>query len=138
MKKLEVKKENDNCIGCGPNNPIGLKLEFITQNGKAKTESILDKNYEGYKNIIHGGIISLILDETSAKAVNSLGIVGVTGRIKVTFVKPLLVGKKFTCGAEVENIRGKLINTSSEIYSENELKARGEAIFMEVEKSDGE
>lgn len=132
QEKLNIEKENDNCIGCGENNPIGLKLKFELKEGTAITHSKLNANYEGYKDIIHGGIITLILDETSAKAISTLSIVAVTGKITVYFKKPLMVGEEFKCEANIVKKDGKRIFVETKLTVGDVLKARSESVFFNI------
>ncbi len=132
QEKLDLSEENNNCIGCGEKNPIGLKLKFDMKDGIAITKSKLNSNYEGYKNIIHGGIITLILDETSAKAIHSTSIVAVTGKITVYFKRPLMVGEEFTCEARVVKKDGKRIFVETKLTVGNEIKAKSESIFFKI------
>ena len=131
-QKLDLDEENNNCIGCGEKNPIGLKLKFEMQKGVAVTHSKLSSNYEGYKNIIHGGIITLVLDETSAKAIHSLSIVAVTGKITVYFKKPLMVRDEFTCEAKVVREDGRRFFVEAKLLVGDEIKARSESVFFKI------
>ena len=56
------------CFVCGEENPSGLHLKFSANKGKIQTEFIPRKIHQGYKNIVHGGIISTLLDEAMVKA----------------------------------------------------------------------
>ena len=134
MKNDDSSLKDSYCIGCGKDNPIGLKLEFSQNSeGAIVTESKLEREFEGYQGIIHGGIISLILDETSAKAVHFSGYKGVTARIKVSFLRPFRVGEDFICSAKAEEPDGRRITVKAQLSSEGELKARCESIFVIVE-----
>ena len=66
---MKNKLEDDkHCFVCGEKNPNGLNLTFSFREGKVVTEFILHKTYQGYKDIVHGGIISTLLDESMVKA----------------------------------------------------------------------
>ncbi len=119
-------------MGCGKENPCGLKLEFSYGNGFAVTESVLGRMYEGYENIVHGGIISLVLDEVSAKAVIEYEGVAVTARIQVSFIKPLMCGVPFTAQARIESVEGRKIFVKGELKEAGVLIARSESVFIKV------
>ena len=52
------------CFVCGKNNPCGLKLNFVLDKDRIlKTEFTFAKIHQGFKDIVHGGLIGLILDE---------------------------------------------------------------------------
>ena len=54
----------ENCFVCGRNNEIGLKMQFFDDGVDSITSTVvLDKKYEGYPGIVHGGILATILDE---------------------------------------------------------------------------
>ena len=59
------------CFVCGRQNPVGLKLDFYEDReaGHVKTDFIVQDDYQGYPGIVHGGIVSTILDEVSGRAV---------------------------------------------------------------------
>lgn len=96
------------------------------------TTSSLNKEYEGYEGIIHGGIVTLILDETCAKAVISSGYKGVTARMKISFIRPLYVGSEFVCRATAEPMERNRINVKGVLMAGEELKARCEAVFIKA------
>ena len=51
------------CFACGTENPIGLNLQFYSEGSAVCTEISLNKVYEGWEGIAHGGIVSTLLDE---------------------------------------------------------------------------
>ena len=57
------KLEGYNCFACGTANPIGLNLHFYLRGGYLCSDITLGKNYEGWENMAHGGIVSTLLDE---------------------------------------------------------------------------
>ena len=61
MNNFELQQHN--CFGCGLKNDIGLKLNFTKKNDIIVGSFIAHKDYEGFPNILHGGIQSAILDE---------------------------------------------------------------------------
>ncbi len=92
------------CFVCGEENPRGMHLKFERRNGRVYSRFSLPKFYQGYDNVIHGGIISLILDESMAY-LQKLEERFLTGRITVKFHSPLLVGEEVEVEAWVEKER---------------------------------
>ena len=87
---LQVRADHG-CFGCGAANPQGLHLTFtVTDNGVISTFTPLDV-HQGYEHVVHGGIISTLLDEVMAWAVAAAGIWAVTGEMQVRFRRPLQV-----------------------------------------------
>jgi acyl-coenzyme A thioesterase PaaI-like protein len=57
------------CFACGPLNPIGLRMEVSYRENKAICRLVLKREFQGWKNIVHGGVVATILDEIMAHAV---------------------------------------------------------------------
>jgi acyl-coenzyme A thioesterase PaaI-like protein len=101
------------CFVCGEKNPSGLHLAFSLQDGKVQTEFIPQKIHQGYKDIIHGGLISTLLDEVMVKAALMHGMPAVTAEITVRFKNPLMLGERAIVEAVIEKINKKIIETSA-------------------------
>ncbi len=89
------------CFVCGDKNPIGLKLRFIPEGRDIRAEFTASKNHQGYKDIVHGGIVSTLLDEAMVKLAISMGIMAVTGRMEIRFRNPLMVGERALLAARL-------------------------------------
>ena len=97
------------CFVCGPNNPIGLKLDFTLDGEIMTTEFVPKKEHQGYRNIVHGGIISTLLDEIMVKLAIELGMPAVTAQMNIRLRKPAKVGERLTFSAELLEITKKLL-----------------------------
>lgn len=53
------------CVGCGPNNPRGLRLEFRRDGKRVATELVADGTLEGWPNRLHSGILYLAMLDTA-------------------------------------------------------------------------
>ena len=124
--------EDDNyCFVCGQENPSGLNLKFSLRNGKVCTEFIPEKIHQCYKDIIHGGIISTLIDEAMVQAALMNGIPAITAEITIRFKQPLMVGEKAIVEAEIGNIKKKVIEASAKIKkADNTLIAEGHAKLL--------
>jgi uncharacterized protein (TIGR00369 family) len=101
------------CFVCGEKNPSGLHLKFSLHDGKVLTEFIPQKIHQGYKDIIHGGLISTLLDEAMVKAALMHGMPAVTAEITVRFRNPLMTGEKTIVEAAISKMNKKIIETSA-------------------------
>lgn len=84
------------CFVCGEDNKSGLKLNFYFDSAskKAWTEFVPDRHFEGYRDILHGGIISSVLDEVMIKAILYENILAVTSKLTIEFKQPAAIGEK--------------------------------------------
>ncbi len=98
-------KDQNHCFGCGPANPIGLKLHFEESERYLHAAWSPEMEYQGYLNVVHGGIIATLLDEIGAWCINvKAGTSAVTSQLSVRYLKPLYISKGKVClNAEIIN-----------------------------------
>lgn len=79
------------CFVCGRDNPRGLKIKvtYFPEETAAETELALPREYQGWAEVIHGGILSTLLDEMMAHAVWRFAGPGLTLSMEVRFHHPL-------------------------------------------------
>ncbi len=104
------------CFACGEKNPIGLHLKFEMDEDKLTAKKILAREYEGYENVAHGGIVTTMLDEAMCtyiqKKYNELAM---TGRLDVRYHHPTPIGQELEISAWQENQRRNIIMTKATI-----------------------
>jgi uncharacterized protein (TIGR00369 family) len=119
------------CFVCGPKNPIGLKLKFHFNGKSIKTQFTPKKEHQGYLNIVHGGIISTLLDEAMVKLVLAMNIPAVTASIEVRLRRALNVGETINVEAEILKNTKKTLETYAKATTKNNIviaDARGKLI----------
>lgn len=95
------------CFACGKDNPDGLHLEFEYDGDEVRTSFAFPGKFQGYTGVVHGGLVSTLLDEAMVTLLNKMGYLAVTAELKVRFVKPLRVGEKVDVSAKLVQSRGK-------------------------------
>ncbi len=90
---MSVPIDDGNCFACGPENPIGLRLRFEPADTGVRARVTLAPEFQGWKNIAHGGIAMSLLDEAMAHAAGHAGHRGVTAKMNVRFRKPVPLGE---------------------------------------------
>lgn len=132
---LEAVRSDHGCFGCGADNPIGLHLQFVADEEGVRARFVPTREHQGFENVVHGGIISAVLDEAMAWATAAAGYWAVTGEIRVRFKSPLEVAEPTIVVARVTSTRGRLIATEASLLSEaNGAEiAVGSATFMRVD-----
>jgi uncharacterized protein (TIGR00369 family) len=106
-------EDDGHCFVCGRNNSSGLKLDFREEDGRTVAEFVPGKAHQGFRDIVHGGIIAAVLDEAVMKTVLAKGIEAVTAEITVRFRSPLAVGERARVEAGITKSGGRLFETSA-------------------------
>jgi uncharacterized protein (TIGR00369 family) len=134
LRCFVMELENQWCFGCGKENPIGLKLEFIEDEDGYNTTFTARPEHQGYDGIMHGGLVSTILDEVMAGYINKKGFNAVTARLEVRFRQPTPIGQQLTAKAKIVSQRGKLYEIKSELsLPDGTVTAEGKATVAVVE-----
>jgi len=97
MIKLEnpyAEYKEYNCFGCSPTNPMGLKMEFHEEGEEIISTWAPGDNYQGFHDILHGGIQATMMDEIASWVVfMKLNTAGVTYQMRTRFRKPVKISK---------------------------------------------
>lgn len=125
-----ILEDDKYCFACGQNNPRGLKLKIEKAHKKAIIKFTPDKTLQGYKDIVHGGILATLMDEAMAHAVASMGLMGVTAKLEIRFKKAVEVGKTITIEGTVEDVKNGWAFTNSKIIGDDhEILAEAKGLF---------
>ena len=74
-----VNVEGQTCFGCGANNPIGLHMQFFTDEQRVYSQVTVPPAMAGWDRTVHGGVLSTLLDEIMGwSVIYLLGKIGVT------------------------------------------------------------
>ena len=104
-----------NCFACGTLNAGGLGLVLHVEPGRSWCDVTLDSRFEGWERLIHGGIVSTILDEVMAWALVGEDNWGVTARMAVDFRRPILVGMPIHAEGWITRSRRRVVDTAGHI-----------------------
>lgn len=119
------------CFACGRDNPIGLKLTFSEEGDKYVARFTPGLEHQSYDGIVHGGIISTLLDEIMARYPYAKGIRTVTARLEVRYRKPTPIGQELTISGWIVRQRGRLYETAGTVaLADGTVTAEGRATVM--------
>ena len=105
------------CFACGKDNPFGLKLRFYPEGDLAKAEFTPGELYQGWTEIVHGGILFTMLDEAMSYVIMFNGILNyVTAKAEIRFRNPGIVGQPVTIIGRVDKHARNLWWTSASIF----------------------
>ncbi|MGB5347612.1 MAG: PaaI family thioesterase [Woeseia sp.] len=121
------------CFACGPQNPIGLQIQFVLDDQQqCRGEFTPDANHVGYENTVHGGIIYAALDDVMANVMYLQQRKAHTARCEIRYRQPLAVGETIRLRGWIEQERRRLLQLKGEARraSDDLLIADCEASFM--------
>ena len=119
---------NQMCFVCGRDNPIGLKLNFREEDNQYVSQFTAGSEHQGYDGVVHGGIISTLLDEIMARYIYAKGLHAVTARLEVRYRHPTPIGQPLRIVGWIVRERGKLYELAGEIrLADGTVTADGKA-----------
>ena len=120
------------CFACGPDNPIGLKIDFTVDGDSCTGKFTPTENHVGFQDTVHGGIIFSCLDDAMANVLYHQKRKAHTAKCEIRYRKALQVGQPVKLRGWIESERRRLIILKSEIRLEEDesLVAEAEASFM--------
>lgn len=130
LKKIQ-KEEHRHCLLCGQNNRRGLKLDLRpTTDGGVETSFECSKTLQGYKNIIHGGVISALLDSVMTNCLFAHGIKALTAELKVRFLAPVKAKGVVKLKAGIEKSNGSYYILRASLVQGQTPKAKAIGKFI--------
>ena len=140
VRELENDPRNP-CIGCGPKNPVGLRLAFTHDGTTTSTALVASPNHQGWPGRLHSGVLYLALLETAnwtvfalrervglprrTSALETRGWVSVGETLGLTGRSPDPRSSPLTIVAEARDRRGELV---ARIERDYEFPGRAEFV----------
>jgi len=112
---VDTEKEFNMCFACGQKNPIGLKLNFAWDGKTARAEFTSNKFHQGWSGLVHGGIMSCILDEAMSYAALFEGVNTITAKMQARFKRPAQIDEPLIITASLTKKTRKLAQAKAEI-----------------------
>ncbi|MBU0533417.1 MAG: hypothetical protein KJ887_01270 [Candidatus Omnitrophica bacterium] len=123
----DSKKFHKNCFACGKNSPIGLKLKYLLCGNTLTSEFKIPDNYQSYDDIVHGGIISTILDSSMVNLFYKRdGLKLKTAKLNIIFRKSVPINRSFVVTAIADD-------NARHFYKANAQIKIGDTVFAEAE-----
>jgi len=121
------------CVVCSFGN--GLHLEFDAANDGGVTATFqCDEALEGYPGMLHGGVISSILDGAMGNCMFASGRATVTVEMTTRFRHPVVTGRKATVSARITQTSHSLYLLEAEIIQEGKVKATAKGKYYDQPK----
>ncbi len=123
------------CFGCGQLNQEGLRLRFEPgPESSAAADYDVPERFQSWAGMAHGGIVALMLDEAVGWAAWHAGHPGVTGRLAVSYRRPMKLGEQVRIVGKVERVRRTLVYVTAFVENRHDHSrvADATATLMEV------
>ncbi len=117
MESLPGYKE---CFVCGKENPLGLQITLFKDKNEVKAEFVPDTRHQGFKGIVHGGILFSILDEMMGRTAEvTKGVMALTIEIKIKYRRKAPLGQKIIFTAKMTKDWGRMIEAQAQACLED-------------------
>ena len=137
---MKIKQPNSKmCFICGLENPVGLHLHiYETEPGVVETTYTAPEHFQGYPDVLHGGIVGALIDEVSGRA-----LMGsdpdkprfmFTAKLEVKYRRNVPIGKPLKIIGKAGKSKSRSAEAWAGIYDAetNELLAEGNTLLMNV------
>ncbi|HKJ04839.1 MAG TPA: PaaI family thioesterase [Geopsychrobacteraceae bacterium] len=126
LKEVET---DGNCFVCGQQNERGLKAVFEIDKALQKSHCriFIPNGFQGWADIVHGGILASLLDEACIYACQSAGRQFVTAELTVKYRKPVTVGSELLITGELLDQRKRFWQARAKVETGGMVHAEATA-----------
>lgn len=133
-------REDNQCVACGEANPHTFFMTFLGDKSEQSVHTFIrpDARMQGSLGIVHGGFVSLLLDEVMGKCISMMGLRAPTAQLNVRFRKPLRLGVEYKVSGRVASMQGRKLHMVGEIREVGDTSstaAEAEALFLTIPNS---
>lgn len=126
-------REDGWCFVCGQENPVGLRLPWTYEEESARARFRPGREHQGWRGILHGGIIAALLDEAMAQSLRFAGVRGVTASLQIRYRRPVPTQGEFLVVGELLVRRGRLLRLRSRLIgAEGETLAEADGTYVRI------
>ncbi|HWR21377.1 MAG TPA: PaaI family thioesterase [Verrucomicrobiae bacterium] len=122
------------CFVCGKQNGAGLHLEFeLIGDDRIRTEFTPPKRFQGWKDVLHGGIIATILDEVMVNCAYLRQIMAVTTKLQITLRRPAAIGERLIFYGQILKQGTRTVNMKAWVEQEDgTIVAEATGLLMKI------
>jgi uncharacterized protein (TIGR00369 family) len=125
-------RSHPDCIVCGSRNGHGLGLDFhVAADNVVEASFSCDKHFQGYPTLLHGGVISALLDGAMTNCMFANGHATMTAELNVRFRHPVVTCTPATVRAWITSSTRPVHELSAELIQDGQVKATAKGRFLE-------
>ncbi len=120
------------CFVCGTGNPHGLGVTFFDDGARVWTELTPAEHHQGWPGVLHGGIVSALLDETIGRVAFLHDRWVQTGKLSLRFLRPAPLGRPLRATGRLTRNHRRLMEMAGEltVVGTGEVVAEAEGTFV--------
>lgn len=119
---------------CSPDRPDGIQLTMTYEDHSVLCDVLVDTRFDGYRNVVHGGMIFGIMDVMIWYAIfMETRKICMTRKTDTEFLKPVMCNAVYKAKARFLSIEGRDVLAAAWIENdEKEVCTKVEAVFREA------
>ena len=124
------------CLGCGPVAEQGFHLQVRREGDEVVAEHVFETRHSGAPGIAHGGAVATVVDDVLGFLLYVARAPGVTRRLEVDYLAPVLTGVSYTVRARIDRRDGRKLWVSCACTDpEGVVSFRAVGLFVVVDLS---
>jgi acyl-coenzyme A thioesterase PaaI-like protein len=120
------------CLGCGPDNPAGLRLRAYRLGEQIFTDVVFDERHIGAPGLAHGGAVAAACDDLLGYTLWIVGTPAVTRSLTVEYLAPVPLHQSHRITAHVTDIAGRAVHVAAAGTAGGVTRFTATAVFVAV------
>lgn len=123
------------CFVCGDRNAEGLRLRWTVEGDETFADFVPEKKHQGWKDVLHGGLLATLLDEAMTRLVWKKFGAAVTAEMTVRYLAPARIGEKLRVRGKILVDGGRLVKTEAKVLKQDGAvvaQAAGKALKLKA------
>lgn len=133
LRKALARREHPCCVVCAEDRPDGWGVAFrVEPDGSVAADVPGDLAHQGYRGMLHGGMISTLADGAMTHCLFACGIRAVTAELQVRFRHPVRADRPVRVRAWITRRAEPLFVLQAELEQDSQCMVRATGKFMQT------
>jgi uncharacterized protein (TIGR00369 family) len=130
---LDLSIRDHYCFGCGHQNPIGLRLTFERDGDEVVARYHPRREDQGFPGMMHGGLVSVLLDEAMGWAMYIDRIFAVTAKMETRYRRSATLDVPLEARARLVRATGRRLTVEGRVRTADGVDiAEAQALFIRM------